>query len=188
LDGLDEVICPVDFDETHLIRDKDFARYFSRVPKGVELVWISDSCHSGDLSRDLLPDSDPQRPISKYFHLPLDLNWRMATIEKETKTRALTMPRAATKLNVALVAGCQSDQSSMDTTFEGRRNGALTYYLLKTLKQPDGLQLRLSEVVANSRKAILRTFPNQEPQLEGSAEIARNPFLQNKGAKKPKKR
>ena len=53
VDGLDEVICPVDFDWTddHMIRDKDFHSMFSTIPEGVEFVWVSDSCHSQDLSR-----------------------------------------------------------------------------------------------------------------------------------------
>jgi hypothetical protein len=53
IDGLDEVICPVDFDWTddHVIRDKDFRRVFGSIPEGCQFVWVSDSCHSGDLER-----------------------------------------------------------------------------------------------------------------------------------------
>src|SRR5215813_3086299 len=37
VDGLDEAICPVDFDWTdkHMIRDKEFAQIFAAVPPGV---------------------------------------------------------------------------------------------------------------------------------------------------------
>ena len=54
-DGLDEIICPYDFNgedaaET-AISDKEFAKLFAKIPKGVHFVWISDSCHSEDLSR-----------------------------------------------------------------------------------------------------------------------------------------
>lgn len=63
VDGLDEVICPVDFDWTdeHLIRDKNFIEIFAAVPKGVTFIWVSESCHSGDLSRG---------GFEKYYNVP----------------------------------------------------------------------------------------------------------------------
>src|SRR5450759_3295145 len=53
IDGLDEVICPVDFNwsDEHAIRDKQFFQMFTSLPQGLEFVWVSDSCHSGDLYR-----------------------------------------------------------------------------------------------------------------------------------------
>ena len=62
IDGLDEVICPVDFDWTdpYTIKDKDFNRIFSSVPAGVEFIWVSDSCNSQDLTK-LLPKSNPPK-------------------------------------------------------------------------------------------------------------------------------
>ena len=52
---VDECICPVDFDwdESHAIRDKQFNQIFSGLPQGVNFTWISDSCFSGDLAREL---------------------------------------------------------------------------------------------------------------------------------------
>jgi uncharacterized caspase-like protein len=49
-DGLDEIICPYDFDGTNntSLRDKEFAQLFAAIPKGVHFVWISDSCHAED--------------------------------------------------------------------------------------------------------------------------------------------
>jgi uncharacterized caspase-like protein len=54
-DGLDEIICPYDFSDADAaqtaISEKEFAKLFATIPKGVHFVWISDSCHSEDLSR-----------------------------------------------------------------------------------------------------------------------------------------
>jgi hypothetical protein len=52
---VDECICPVDFDwtEAHAIRDKQFNQLFSQVPKTADFTWVSDSCFSGDLAREL---------------------------------------------------------------------------------------------------------------------------------------
>src|SRR3977135_759052 len=47
-----DVICPFDFDftEATALSDVDFSAIFKALPVGVGFVWISDSCHSGDLS------------------------------------------------------------------------------------------------------------------------------------------
>ncbi len=59
-DGLDEIICPYDFDGSAAttLRDKEFAQLFAGIPKGVHFVWISDSCHAEDLSRDVNTDEE----------------------------------------------------------------------------------------------------------------------------------
>jgi hypothetical protein len=66
-DGLDEITCPYDFDGSNAttLRDKEFAQLFAGIPKGVHFVWISDSCHAEDLSRDLQMPSEPQY---RYFN------------------------------------------------------------------------------------------------------------------------
>jgi hypothetical protein len=58
-DGLDEIICPYDFDGSSAttFRDKEFAQLFAGIPKGVHFIWISDSCHAEDLSRDIHTNS-----------------------------------------------------------------------------------------------------------------------------------
>ncbi|HEV8694963.1 MAG TPA: caspase family protein [Lysobacter sp.] len=48
-----DVVCPFDFDftEANALSDVDFSAIFKALPVGVGFVWISDSCHSGDLAR-----------------------------------------------------------------------------------------------------------------------------------------
>lgn len=62
---IDECICPVDFDwtEEHAIRDKEFHKIFSALHKGVDLTWVSDSCHSGDLARDFMPPKQKSKAM-----------------------------------------------------------------------------------------------------------------------------
>lgn len=176
IDGLDEVICPVDFDWTdgHVIRDKDFSRIFASVPAGVEFVWISDSCHSGDLSKDFPPDG----ALWKSFPTPIDIQWRIDTA-KAVGLEALTFRSAGLKpSSVALISGCQSDQTSADATFDGRPNGALTYYLLKVLQSQNALDLPLDQVIEATKKEMAKTGKyRQIPGIEGSPEIIKKPFL-----------
>lgn len=175
LDGLDEVICPVDFDWTdaHLIRDKQFNTLFAAIPAGVEFVWVSDSCHSGDLSRDLPPPGVQHRR----FPVPADIRWRQITYHEEHVKTKTSKAAAAKPLNVALISGCKSDQTSADAVFNGRPNGALTYFLLKALKDTNGLKTPLATLVPNVAKALNAAHYTQVPQLEGSATIGAKAFL-----------
>ena len=178
VDGLDEVICPVDFDwsERHLIRDKQFHKMFANVPAGVEFVWVSDSCHSGDLEREL--PGNPAAPDRRIKSLlpPADLAWRIRTATRETPIRPLTIVRSADDEHVALVAGCKSNQTSADASFEGRPNGALSYFLQDELAR--GVSERpLADVVAAVTRRLEAAGFEQTPQLEGAPEIRGTPFL-----------
>jgi hypothetical protein len=176
VDGLDEAICPYDFDWTdaHTIRDKDFNSIFACIPKGVVFNWISDSCHSGDLYREM------QKPGNRIKTMipPVDINWRLQTAKK-AKIEASGMNRTASKLNLALISGCKSDQTSADAVFNKRPNGALTYFLLKELKKANGLKLPLSTIVKNINSDLKRGNYDQEPQLEGNQSIKKMPFLKS---------
>jgi metacaspase-1 len=171
VDGLDEVICPVDFDwsDAHLIRDKDFFKLFAKVPTGVHFVWISDSCHSGDLSKDMVR-------IRAYPH-PADVLWRNR-VARGLEVPAGGLVQTARKLNqVALISGCRSDQTSSDAVFGGRPNGALTYYLLGELKRRGGLVKPLSKLMPGLHKALHAAHYDQNPQLEGPLELRNAPFM-----------
>lgn len=176
LDGLDEVICPVDFDWTdaHVIRDKDFKRIFSSIPMGTEFVWVSDSCHAGNLSRLM----SPINVVARHFPIPIDIQWRIDTAAS-LGINALMFSRAVEQTNnVALISGCQPDQTSADAVFNGRPNGALTYFLLEALKEEGGMNLPLDRLLDVVRKKISMTGKYQQvPGVEGSLAIINRSFL-----------
>ncbi|HVP49190.1 MAG TPA: caspase family protein [Bryobacteraceae bacterium] len=177
---VDECICPVDFDwtEEHAIRDKQFNELFKAVPKGVDFEWVSDSCFSGDLAREMQP---PKRRI-KAMPMPADIAWRMRTAE--TKGMKLQgFEHVVKNLNVVLISGCSARETSADAEIDGRFNGALTYYLLQTLTGPMGLTQDLGHAVARTRAALNKGGYSQHPQLEGSPDLMQEPFL-NLGQKK----
>lgn len=157
VDGLDECICPVDFDWTdpHMIRDKEFHALFARIPAGVHFVWISDSCHSGDLSRDL------QRV--RAMPSPPDIAWRTRVAQGQGRKAR----KPAEGLPGSLISGCQDHQTSADATFNGRPNGALTYFLLRELRRQGGTTRSLDQVVKATRTALKKEGFNQSPGLEG---------------------
>lgn len=187
-DGLDEAICPVDFDWTdkRVIRDKDFARIFRSVPAGTHFVWISDSCHSGDLSRRLpLPARAQTRnaslleslvPAIRWIGPATNLAWRLSAARKAGLPLA-TLADATKDLNLVLITACKANQTAHDAIFKRRANGALTYILLKTLEAKGGLQLTLQKLLPKIRAALKEAHFRQQPQLEGSKSLFRSTFL-----------
>lgn len=173
VDRLDEVICPVDFDWTdaRMIRDKDFQRAFAPVPAGVDFVWISDSCHAGDLTRAMPLPEQRRRCLLP----PEDIAWRNRVAAETAGDFGLG--RAAARLNVALIAGCRSNQTSSDGAFDGKPNGVLTYCLIEALAAGDGLSVPLKKLIVRLRSAVALAGYEQVPQLEGSAALKARSFL-----------
>jgi hypothetical protein len=166
VDGLNEVICPVDFDwePEHMITDKQFHATFMRFAAGVHFNWVSDSCHSGDLTREIpLFDVNGRHHVTKprAFPMPRDIAWHVKLAREQHKPKAFR-----SELQVGFVSGCRSDQTSADATFGGRPNGALSYYLLKTLYEvPETTPLTTIRLeVLNKLRA---DHYEQEPQVEG---------------------
>jgi len=168
-DKLDEVICPYDFDWTDAtaLKDKEFNNIFAQLPKGVSFIWVSDSCHSQDLSREF------KMPIPGIFKVrsmvpPFEIAERTMLIKASPKSVIQDIPKAIKMLNLALISGCKSNQESADAVFNKRANGALTYFLLKSLsnkKEPAGT---LREIVGLVNKSLEKIKYPQQPQIEGS--------------------
>ncbi|HTS43273.1 MAG TPA: caspase family protein [Puia sp.] len=179
-DRIDESICPVDFsfdDRSTQIRDKDFVRLFSTVPAGVDFVWVSDSCFSGGLTKGFatMPKGVTQYHV-KTFQMPADIAWRKrTTIDKGLKP--LTMKGVVKQVGAALISGCTEKQESADADIGGRYNGALTYFLLKSLEAKDGLKAPLTKLIKEIDTVIRENRFSQTPELLGSKAIEEKAFL-----------
>ncbi|NJM91053.1 MAG: caspase family protein [Myxococcales bacterium] len=166
-DGLDEAICPVDYswnDLSSFLRDKDFRRELASVPDGVSFVWVSDSCHSGTLSRALTRGHD-SRP--RTLQLPADLEWQVESARRRPAVGPRGLSDAARELPLALLAACQPEQTAADAVFDGRANGALTYFLVKELTestQPEQAMLALTRRVAQRLVAAQQSARNARQQ------------------------
>ena len=110
-DGLDEIICPYDFDGSPAttLRDKEFAALFATIPKDVHFVWISDSCHAEDLSREPLMCNAANEMRYRYFH---GLNPAMSRASNSQIAAGLAP--IAQPLNGALLSACASHELSAD--------------------------------------------------------------------------
>lgn len=144
-DGLDEVLCPHEFDWSAptAITDNDVLDVVGSLKLGARLVVTIDSCHSGDFSRALLRRGSIPRTL---VPPPGRVLRRGATV---TGLRALS--RAP---NVTFVSAVSPWQLAADTAFEGRANGAFTHFFLAEVDR--SLQ-PLAEVVA-AIEPLLRPY------------------------------
>lgn len=178
-DGLDEALCPYDLQtKGEALTDDEIHALFAARKAGVKLVLISDSCHSGTVTRAA---AAPAGAETRPRFMPMGMWLPKASLPKDRAGKAaLTMaaPGGASpllgahsnKLGDLLLAGCKEGPNnfSYDARIGGRFNGAFTYYALKALKtqKPDA-------TYADWHKAILKYLPSasypQVPQLVGTA-------------------
>ena len=165
-DGLDEIICPYDFDGSPAttLKDKEFAALFATIPKDVHFVWISDSCHAEDLSREPLMDNAANEMRYRYFH---GLNPAMSRASNSQIAAGLAP--IAQPLNGALLSACASHELSADAIINNRFNGAFTYYLIQNLKLY-GADKSMQEIVGYVNVDLNKNGYDQNPQTEGSLE------------------
>lgn len=148
-------------DETWCLYDGqliDDELYFelSRFAAGVRILVLSDSCHSGSVTRELPPPAPPpgqrarlmpaavaMRVYAQHRQFYDDLQARVAREAAKARVKAPADPDEALALvgaaahatelvgqfkpAVILISGCQDNQTSMD----GEHNGAFTEKLLK---------------------------------------------------------
>ena len=164
-DGLDEIICPYDFNGEDAagtaISDKEFAKIFAKIPQGVHFVWISDSCHSEDLSRkhELVEANTIDTRFRRFNH-----NYE----NQQTKAVApiASLGSAPIPLHGALLSGCASHQLSADAYINNRFNGAFTHYLIKNLSLY-GQDASMQDIVKYVNIDLMENDYDQNPQSEG---------------------
>ena len=169
-DGRDEALCPHDLSSKGALLDDDIHTLFAKRAAGVRIVLISDSCHSGSVSRGSEEDLDPGVPRIRF--MPPE-----AWMPKKNQPPA-ALRSTATRSGFSrsggdlLLAGCLDTEYSYDTSFNGRANGAFTYYAIKALGD-----IKASASYAKWFQAIRAYLPStrlpQTPQIFGS-KTARN--------------
>lgn len=180
-DGKDEAFVPYDiaekngsWDAAHIISDDEFHDLFTQLPANVLLEVYLDTCHSGSGLRGA--EFSLHAPRARYIAPP-----EHEFGKKTAKMRGFTLDRppsraakkrGASKDAVAgahhiLWTGCKANETSADAYFDGRYNGAFTYYFVKVMLDTKN-KLSRKEVVAKMRALMKGRFA-QNPQLEGNA-------------------
>jgi len=161
-DGLDEIICPYDYDGSNetALSDKEFAQLFAGIPQGVHFVWISDSCHAEDLSRD------PYLGVEKQYRYFYGIKPFEAVFDDLNNdfTNPIIKP-----FNGALLSACASHELSADAYINNRFNGAFTYYLIKNLMLYSNSK-SMQALIEIVNKDLNKNGYDQNPQTEGLLE------------------
>lgn len=167
-DGYDETWCLYD----RMIIDDELAYLWSKFKTGVRILMLSDSCHSGTVSRVLKPDGTLEEPA------PDEKN-RLIKKGPEIYKKAKSLydnpvPDSAKNIGktpainatVILLSGCQDNQQSLD----GDKNGLFTEKLLKVYNKG-----KFKGNYAGLLAGMLKLMPsNQTPNytLTGKRNIA----------------
>jgi hypothetical protein len=173
-DGTDECLCPYDLYTKGPVTDDELNDLFTAKKNGVRLVFFSDSCHSGTVTRFAPMSNTPRstasgkEPVRKVKFLPPANFLSVKELNKLGTTRAFRRSSPPGRYGSLLMAGCQDVEYSYDATFKGRPNGAFTFVALQVLKN-----LKSTATYMDWYKAIRKSLPSQQypqsPNIYGSA-------------------
>jgi hypothetical protein len=183
-DRRDEILCPTDLDWKDPLLDDWLRTEFNALKAGVNLTVIMDCCHSGTNTRALRSPDAPSIP--RYLPNP----WDLLAVESGRRLRGTVKgelrgsPRAVRRkrdivtadISDVLVTGCRDTQTSADAYIGGSYNGALTYHLVKAIKQAKG-KLTYRELHQRTVALLKQADFDQIPQLEGRKPRFDQPFL-----------
>jgi metacaspase-1 len=192
-DGFDEALCPHDIEGGEPLTDDELHALFGERARGVRLLLIADSCHSGTVSRAagrrarFLPPErwmSPQR-LARAKGRRIDpepgagrLSAFGAALGRHRTAGRMRSGTDAPSDDV-LFAGCAEGRRSFcyDAVFDGRPNGAFTFHALRALRT-----LPAGASYVDWRDAVTpTTLPSAEhpqtPQLVGDDAACRRAVL-----------
>lgn len=183
-DRIDEALVPTDIHNTnaHYLRDVEMAYLLQEmVDQGLKITVVLDSCHSGGATRGVggavargvsfIDNTD--RPVDSLVAsaAALAANWQGqsggAARSVKPASGWLLEPKGYT-----LFAACRANESAYEYAFDGReRNGALTYWLLDSLRQA-GPGFSYKMIHERILAKVHGLFDQQTPQLQGQGNLA----------------
>lgn len=165
----DEALCPFDCDR-NLIVDDELRELFAEVPADVGLTIISDSCHSGTVTRAAVSENLPglRTPDDRRVRFMHPALLGRTTLHNPwAAQRRGKMKHPQSKMKDVLLSGCDPSEYSYDALIDGKYRGAMSYFALKAIAAAEYTityaQLR-SRLLAYLEEA---QYP-QHPQLEGT--------------------
>jgi len=165
-DERDEVLCPYDISKNRPLTDDELYDIFAERERGVRIVMIADSCHSGSVIRLALTPAEAQSAgrvrflAPEQFLPPEDL--------RKAAPRGFRRPFGTSRpFGGVLLAGCQDTEYSYDANFDGRANGAFTYFALKALAEL-GDNATYHDWYQATRKFLPNQSYPQTPNLGGT--------------------
>lgn len=166
----DEAICPYDSD-SNLLVDDTLRELFLNLPKDVRLTVISDSCHSGSVTRVTVNEYRRNRQLSPRLLGNPELSGQEM---REARAKKEKFPESGMK--EILLSGCKSNQTSADAYIANDYHGAMSYYAIKAIADA-GYQLTYAELHEALLPLLEDENYDQVPQLEGAEENKQRPLF-----------
>ena len=190
--GLDETLVPTDIGNasTRYIRDTEMAKIIERMlKKELVVTMVLDCCHSGGATRGkggavarginiIDTTSRPQDSLvasieelqntwKGFDNRQQEINNKYANSMGNTRNLQTGSGWLPQIKGYVLLAACRPSESAYEYDFEGNeRNGALTYWLLKSLSLLDR-ETTFKQLHDRIVAKIHSQFPLQTPMLEG---------------------
>lgn len=181
VDGRDECLCAHDCYDGGLIYDDELWKLFRSKQPGVQIVMISDSCHSGTVARKIGAPILVQQSAAKRKYIPYQLlsprfleqlqprpaNPEVARLAEEGSWLKAAKGAARVPWPVLLLSGCQDNEYSYDAEINRRPNGAMTAFALQALNNLPGRPTYNDWFLKLRTKLPSADYP-QTPRMIGS--------------------
>jgi hypothetical protein len=168
-DKRDEALCPIDFQD-NLILDDEIFEVYSKRKRGSKIVMLTDSCHSGSVFR-LYGMPEWGRAI-KFIAPEQILSARTAGVaeklEEKFLARETIKQHQEASSGIIHFSGCQDIEYSYDANFNGRANGAFTYYFLAALAKL-GFEASCREIHEAMKEFLPSHQYPQRPKLNATS-------------------
>ncbi len=178
-DGLDEVICPVDFNwRDKVIRDDDLKAIFDCVPAGVNMTVFLDCCNSGggvDAANEYQAETDSAETggEGRFLKPSAEMQAKMDAAKLDVKPRITSRKVDRTLM---LISGARAHQTAADARINGVYQGATTYTLQRALEDL-GVNASYKQIVDRLNEYMVEYGFTQRPQLDGPESLHDRSFL-----------
>ncbi len=165
-DGLDEVLCPHDYDgqPSNAIRDDDLIQCLTAIPATSDLIVTLDCCHSGDYSRGGPAVRTPHRVPTA-----------VANARRSGVSRYHSIRTAGLSSNCLVVSACQPSQLAYETNSPQGPAGAFTTAFFAQVNASPRESVRRAVEVATI--ALSSAAPPQTPVMEGSDRLRDDSYV-----------
>jgi len=159
VDGKDEAICLYD----SLLIDDELRAMLDKVPKGVKLIVVIDSCHSGTVTRAFLNTMSDNSFYSKPRFIPPENDLVASSMDELPLKKRLGYSEEG--MNHILLTGTNSTTYSYDAYIGGKHCGAFSHYAIEILKANSSITF--NDFYEKLKKKLPSNQYPQYPQLEG---------------------
>ncbi|MGH9283905.1 MAG: caspase family protein, partial [Acidimicrobiales bacterium] len=163
----DEAMCPYDVAD-HPLVDDELRELFSALPAGAHLTVISDSCHSGTVTR-AIPMATPDQRRVRFMNPKAIGRPVIDDVRRLAKPRKAATPEAHPEADMheVLLSGCLAKQYSYDAVIGDQPTGAFSHFALAAIRDAD-YKITNRELHEQVVPALADSNYDQEPQLEGT--------------------